>query len=262
MLCRSSTSTCSAAAGTRAPPHRACSTMLCRSSTYYYDSVWDAPAGTSNITMALCITLSITPSVHAVLLSFLLSFPSLRQRRCTSRYCSTTTHSMQHHAVQELHLLRQCVEMHQQVLATSPWHSASLSPSLHPSMLSSSPSFSPSHHYDRGDVLAGTAAPPHIACSTMLCRSSIYYDSVEMHQQVLALPPTMLSDEEVELARYRPKHAVHLGCRGGGRQALLLRSVASSAELMLSYILQAARSRAGASTVLRRVSTPPTSTMR
>ena len=57
--------------GTRAPPHRACSTMLCRSSTYYYDSVWDAPAGTSNITMALCITLSITPSVHAVLLSFL-----------------------------------------------------------------------------------------------------------------------------------------------------------------------------------------------
>ena len=83
-----------------------------------------------------------------------------------------------------------------------------------------------------------------------------------MHQQVLALPPTMLSDEEVELARYRPKHAVHLGCRGGGRQALLLRSVASSAELMLSYILQAARSRAGASTVLRRVSTPPTSTMR
>ena len=82
-----------------------------------------------------------------------------------------------------------------------------------------------------------------------------------MHQQVLALPPTMLSDGEVELARYRPNHAVHLGCRWG-RQALLLRSVASSAELMLSYILQAARSRAGASTVLRRVSTPPTSTMR
>ena len=59
--------------------------------------------------------------------------------------------------MQELHLLRQCVEMHQQVLATSPWHSASLSPSVRPSMLSSSPSICPSHHYDMEEMyLAGT----------------------------------------------------------------------------------------------------------
>ena len=95
----------------------------------------------------------------------------------------------------------------------------------------------------------------------MLCRSLTYYDSVWDAQQVLAPPPTMLSDGEVELARYRPNHAVHLGCRWG-RQALLLRSVASAAQLLLSYIMQVARSRAGASTVLRRASTPTTSTMR
>ena len=81
-----------------------------------------------------------------------------------------------------------------------------------------------------------------------------------MQQQVLALPPTMLSDGGVELARYRPIHAIHLGCRWG-RQALLLRSVASAGKLLLSYIMQVY--------VVEQeppqyhaVSTPPTSTMR
>ena len=140
--------------------------------------MWDAPASTSTITMALCITLSISPSVHAVLLSFLPSFHLLRQGGDVLAGTAAPPHIEQHHAMHELHLLRQC-----------------------------------------GDAPASTSSSP-----------------------------TMLSDGGVELARYRPIHAIHLGCRWG-RQALLLRSVASSAELMLSYILQVARSRAGASTV-------------
>ena len=59
------------------------STMLCRSST----SPCSAAASTSYITMALCITLSISPSVHAVLLIPPSLLPiTTTGRRCTSRY--------------------------------------------------------------------------------------------------------------------------------------------------------------------------------
>ena len=56
--------------GTRAPPHHAArhtTTTVCG----------DAPAGTSYITMTLCITLSISLLIHAVLIILPSSFTSL-----------------------------------------------------------------------------------------------------------------------------------------------------------------------------------------
>ena len=70
---------------------------------------------------------------------------------------------------------------------------------------------------------------------------------VEMQQQVLVYSTVQgdCIDDVVESSQRGtdPYDVIHLGCQWG-RQALLLRSVASADKLLLSYIMQVARSRA------------------